>query len=332
NRVTSYRYPTSPFGNAPDQPRMVEDGDETLYRILLGGPAANAGVSILAEGAGAQIDPFFLGSPDENTVQGFAGTPVDVNALTYDYLLPVSAAGASFPRVQAFYVSVDSGRDRFDNHPLAGRYVLRSWVNDVTPPSLHLLTPRVPTGRPTIAIRTLDSQSGVDPISLAIGYKGILVGASAYDPDTGVATFPLPKAAPALKAGTLKLQIMSSDFEEAKNVDTSGTSIMPNTRTISVKLHVGTGPTVSWLSPAGGVCVAKPQPLAVAAGSTAHVTGVRFLLDGKRIATGRANADGTWSATWSSAKAKHGKHVLSAVVRDKRGRSATAKLHVRVCG
>ena len=57
-----------------------------------------------------QIDPFYLGALDENTVQGYAGTPVDVNGLTYDYLDPIGAAGASFPRQQTFYVSVDSGR------------------------------------------------------------------------------------------------------------------------------------------------------------------------------------------------------------------------------
>ena len=82
-------------------------------------------------------------------MQGFAGTPVDVNALTYGYLAPDGAAGASFPRQGTFYVSVDSGRARFTDRSAAGSYVLRSWVNDVTPPSLRLLTTRVSSGRPT---------------------------------------------------------------------------------------------------------------------------------------------------------------------------------------
>ncbi|HET7567656.1 MAG TPA: S8 family serine peptidase [Gaiellaceae bacterium] len=331
NRVSVYRYPTHPYGDAPDQTPMDEDGKETLYELLLDAPAANAGVSIESASAGARIDPFFLGAPDENAVQGFAGTPVDVNALTYDYLLPISAAGASFPRVQKFYVSVDSGRDRFDNHSLAGRYVLRSWVNDVTPPSVHLLTTRISTGRPTIAVRTTDAQSGVDPVSLTIGYKGILVGAASYDPDNGVALFPLPESAPALKSGTLTLSMASSDYEEAKNVDTSGTSIMPNTRTATVKLHVVSGPSVSWLTPAAGTCVAKPQQLLLQAGSPAAVTSVRVLLDGKRLASAHLRAAGIWVASWSG-KAKHGRHVLSAVVRDKRGHGATATLAVRSCG
>jgi len=123
----------------------------------------NIGVSILAQTTGALIDPWYLGSLDENTVQGDAGTPVDVNALTFDYLGAIGAAGSSFPRQGRFYVAVDSNRTRFTDRSAPGRYILRSWVNDVTPPSLQLLTTRVSAGRPTLVFRTLDSQSGVDP-------------------------------------------------------------------------------------------------------------------------------------------------------------------------
>ena len=97
----------------PTSRRCNEDGAETVYATLLDRPAVNIGVSILAQTTGALIDPWYLGSLDENTVQGDAGTPVDVNALTYDYLVPIGAAGASFPRQGQFYVAVDSGRTRF---------------------------------------------------------------------------------------------------------------------------------------------------------------------------------------------------------------------------
>ena len=201
DRVDAYRYPVAPFGNAPDSPPMTEDGAEKVYVTTLNAPAANAGVSVVGRVPGVQIDPFYLGALDENTVQGYAGTPVDVNALTYDYLDPISAAGSSFPRQQTFYVAVDSGRDRFTGQRLAGPYVLRSWVNDVTPPTLKLLTTQVAAGRPTIVVRSLDTQSGVDPLSLTIGYKGVLVGAASYDPISGIAVFPLPTSAPTLKTG-----------------------------------------------------------------------------------------------------------------------------------
>ena len=143
---------------------MNEDGAEKVYVTSVNRPAANAGVSVVVESGSTRIDPFYLGALDENTVQGYAGTPVDVNALTYDYLLPIGAAGSSFPRQQTFYVAVDSGRDRFNGRRLAGKYILRSWVNDVTPPTVKLLSTQVSAGRPTIIVRSLDSQSGVDPL------------------------------------------------------------------------------------------------------------------------------------------------------------------------
>ena len=62
-----------------------------------------------------------LGSPDENDVQGYAGTPVNVNNLTVDYPLDIGAAATVFPRTKAYYVAVDSGRDRSRAARWAGR-------------------------------------------------------------------------------------------------------------------------------------------------------------------------------------------------------------------
>src|SRR5205823_11935381 len=95
-----------------------------------------------------------------------------------------------------------SGREPFTDRRQAGTYVLRSWVNDVTPPSVRLVTTRVAAGRPTIVIRTLDGGAGVDPFSLTVGYGRTLVGASDYDPVTGIAVFPLPARAAKLEPGS----------------------------------------------------------------------------------------------------------------------------------
>ncbi len=310
DRVDAYRYPVAPFGNAPDTPPMLEDGAETVYVTSINEPAANAGVSVVGESPGVRVDPWYLGAKDENTVQGFAGTPVDVNALTYDYLVPVGAAGVSFPRQQTFYVSVDSGRDRFTGRSLAGHYVLRSWVNDVTPPTVKLLTTRVSAGRPTIVLQTFDSQSGVDPLSVTIGYRGVLVGATSYDPLTGIAVIPLPSTAPLLEPGTARLRMVSSDFQEAKNIDTVGPSIMPNTRTASTELHVVAGTAVDWLVPAAGACLAKSQRLVVAASSTRRITAVRFTVDGKQKAVVRRPVAGLWGSTLVTTALRHGRHTL----------------------
>ena len=332
NRVNAYRYPVAPFGNAPDSPPMFEDGAEKVYVTTLNGPAANAGVSVVGGIPGVQIDPFYLGALDENTVQGYAGTPVDVNGLTFDYLDPIGAAGSSFPRQQTFYVSVDSGVDRFTGQRLAGPYILRSWVNDVTPPTVKLLTTQVAAGRPTIVIRSLDSQSGVDPLSLTIGYKGVLVGAASYDPVSGIAVFPLPATAPAMNSGTIALRLQSSDFEEAKNVDTTGTAIMPNTRFAATHLRVVSRVAVNWLVPETKTCVVKSQRLVVVASSTSAVKTVRFLVDGRKVATAKKGVAGLFAATWNgSGAAKHGKHSLTAVAVDKSGRTGSAQRFVSSC-
>ena len=328
DRVEAYRYPAAPFGNYPDQPPMNENGAETVYTTLLGRPAVNIGVSILDQAPGAHIDPWYLGSLDENTVQGDAGTPVDVNGLTYDYLVSIGAAGASFPRQGQYYVAVDSGVTPFTSRSAAGKYVLRSWVDDVTPPTLRLLTTRVAAGRPSLVFRTLDAQSGVDPISLLIGYQGVLVAASVFDVGTGLAVFGLPPTAPALRAGSVSMGMLSSDYQEAKNIDTVGPSIMPNTRTAAAKLHVVAGPAVDWLLPATGVCVQKPERVVVAASAPGKVSSVRFSVDGKRVAVLHRGSLGIWTTDISL---EQGTHVVIATAVDAKGKTASERRVMHRC-
>ena len=199
NRVSAYCCPAAPFGPPPDYvgPTMNETGTETLYVTSINQPVANIGVAV--EAATGLVHPWFLGSPNERDVQGYAGTPVNVNELTYDFGIDIGAAGASFPKVQRFYVSVDSGSDEFTHRSLPGAYVLRSWVNDMRPPKIKVLTKRVAAGRPTIVARVVDKGAGVDPLSLVIAYRGALVGAALYDPVSGTAIFPLPTQAPRIK-------------------------------------------------------------------------------------------------------------------------------------
>jgi hypothetical protein len=332
DRVQAYGYPLAPFGNAPDQPLMQEDGAEKLYVTHLNVPAANIGVSVLLQSAGSRIDPFLLGARDENEVQGFAGTPVDVNQLTFDYLSPIGAAAASLPRQQAFYVAVDSGRELYTERRLAGRYVLRFWVNDVTPPSVRLLTTRVAAGRPAIVVRTLDAGAGVDPYSITVGYGRTLVGASAYDPFTGIAVFPLPSQAAKLKPGKRKATIQVSDFEEAKNVNSTGTDIMPNTRFAHVTLEVVDRPVVTWIAPAAKACVGTTVRLVVAASSPRAMRTVRFVEDGTRtVGVVRKATAGLSGVTWQTKGARRGTHTIAAVATDATGRVASASRSVRVC-
>ncbi|HZS31415.1 MAG TPA: S8 family serine peptidase [Gaiellaceae bacterium] len=327
SHVATYRYPTSPFGNAPDTQPMDETGSEHVYSLLLKQPVANAGVSVLLQSG--IVDPWLLGADDESSVQGYDGTPVDVNGLTYDSGYDISSAAVSFPSVQRYYVAVDSGVDPYSGASVGGAYLLNSWVNDVTPPTLRLLTSRVSTGRPTIAVRTRDSQSGVDPYSLVIGYDGVLVGAADYDPISGIAVFPLPAAAPKLRSGRLRMLFLSSDYEEAKNIDTTGTNILPNTRTAAHKLDVVHGPTANWLLPTGGTCIRQKASLLVSADAPGGVKSVHFILDGRRLANGRHGAFDLWSGKLG--RVTKGKHTLEAAVATKGGHTATSRIPVHYC-
>jgi subtilisin family serine protease len=333
NRVSVYCCPAEPFGPPPDYvgAPMNEDGAETLYSYEVNQPIVNFGVSVLGASAGALIDPFVLGSKDENDVQGYAGIPTDVNALTFDANVDVGAAGVQFPRLQTFYVAVDSRADPFTNRPQKGKYVLNAWVNDLTGPRVRILTTRVAAGRPLIVAEVADSQSGVDPLSLVINYNHALVGASAFDPVSGIALFGIPTAAPAFKVGKTALVLQASDYQEAKNINTVGDQIYPNTTFKQTKLTVVDGPTVTWLSPPADACTLKRDRVTVLAGSTKKVKQVAFTVDGKKIGVARSGPSGIYSLAWKTAKLKKGKHHLTATVTDAAGRTAAAGRDVRVC-
>ncbi|MGH3004036.1 MAG: hypothetical protein ACRDM1_15465, partial [Gaiellaceae bacterium] len=274
---------------------------------------------------------FVLGSKDENDVQGYAGIPTDVNTLTYDSNLDIGAAGVQFPRLQRFYVSVDSQADPFTGHSQKGKYLLNSWVNDVTPPSVRVLTTRVSAGRPLIVAQAVDLGAGVDPLSLVVSYNHALVGASEYDPVSGLVVFGIPATAPAFKAGKTKATVVASDYQEAKNINTVGSALMPNTAFHATTFTVVNGPTVTWLEPPASVCALGTEHLSVVGGSTKKVKEVVFRDGGKKLGVDRAGRDGVFTHTWKTKGLKKGVHHLTATLTDAAGRTATAARQVKIC-
>jgi minor extracellular serine protease Vpr len=332
--VSAYRWPSWPFGPPPSYgtaPGVNEPGAEHLYTTLVAQPAVNFGVSVLIQSTNSQIDPWVLGSKDENDVQGYAGTPVNVNSLMYDYKADVEAAATVFPLTKRYYVVVDSGSDFFTGQSRAGQYVLRAWIDDLTPPKLQLLTTTVAAGRPTLVARATDFQSGVDPFSLVIAYNNVLLGAAAYDPTVGIALFPIPTNAPEVKKGKTKSTLSGSDFEEAKNVNTIGTNVLPNTQYTPATINAVDGPALTWVVPAANDCITKPQRLLVAASSTKTVKQVVFTVDGKKVGTATKGTADLFSYDWAAKTAKKGKHTVRATMRDAGGRTASASRSIRVC-
>jgi len=334
SRVSAYRWPAAPFGYPPNitDPPVVEDGAERVYLVPhIDRPVVNLGVAVVSATSGAVIDPWLLGSLDENDVQGEAGTPVDVNPLTFDFGLAIGSAGTEFPRLKRYYVSVDSAQDVYTGKPLRGRYRLRYWVNDLRPPRIRLLTRRVAGGRPTLAVRAQDSGSGVDPFSLLIAYRGAVLAAIAYDASSGVALYVLPSTAPRLRRGSTRAIFGASDFQEAKNITTFGPNVMPNTSYRGARIRAVRGTTATWLLPRGRGCLHGNQGLVVVANTTGKIHDVRFL-DGKRpIKTVRKGISGLYSAGWHAPAARHGRHLLRAVVESARGRDVVVSRVVRLC-
>ena len=278
---------------------MNEDGGETLYRIRLDEPAVNVGAAVIASSAGSLVHPWFLGSPDENDVQGYAGLPVNVNNLTIDYPLDIGAAGTVFPRTKAYYVAVDSGRDLFTGRSLGGSYVLQAWVDDVQPPLLGLLTEprlrgsaddRAARARPRLGRRSVLARDRLRP-----------------EPDrrrrsttrrAGSRSSRSRTRRRALKAGKRQVQASAADFQEAKNVDSVGDELLPNTAFASGPVSVVDGPTITWLTPEIRECVPASTPLTVLAGSTAAIRSIKFFNGKKPIATVRRGAAGIYGTTW----------------------------------
>jgi hypothetical protein len=329
----AYRFPESPFGHPPDYgvgAPMREDGAERVFQLRLKKRALNFGVAVVGSSIGSQIDPYVLGAKDENSVQGYVGTPVNINGLMLDYRLPIGAAGAQFAVPGIYYVAVDSGRDEFTGRRLAGTWRLHSWLNDVKRPTIRVLTRRVSAGRPTMATQVLDSGSGVDPYSLVLSYNRALVGAVAFDRATGVAIYPLPAAAPRVGAGPVRFAFLASDYQEAKNANSYGGDVMPNTRVTALRLRVTRRPEVTWLTPLARRCTAKRTPLLVLASATRGIRNVRFFDGNRRLRLVRKGVAGLYTMTWRTGSAKRGLHRLRAVVTAGK-RTAEASRVVRVC-
>jgi len=332
SHVSVYRYPAEPFGPPPGYTGTPfdEDGAEHVYTVRVNEHVANVGAAVVAAGQGALVEPWFLGSLNEHDVQGYPGTPLNVNSLTFEYQFDNAVAAVDFPHEGRYFVSVDSRADPYTDAPLRGPYLLHFWQNDVTPPKFRFVTTRVSAGRPMLAAFASDRGAGVDPLSLVIGYKQTLLLAALYDPVSGLVLWPLG-GSPKIGVGKTPMIAVASDYQESKNVDQAGANVLPNTAFRTLNLRAVAGPTVQWLLPKRSACVLKSESLFVTAGSSKGVRSVKFFDGHKRIATVRRGLEGLYSTPWKTGKLKRGRHVVRVVVTDGRGKKASAQRLLRVC-
>jgi hypothetical protein len=275
------------------------------------------------------IEPWFLGSLNEDDVQGYQGTPVNVNGLTFEYQFDNGAAALDFPHEGRYFVAVDSRADPYTNSPLRGKYILHAWQNDVTPPRFRFLTNVVTPGRPLLAAIATDRGAGIDPLSLVVGYKQTLLLASLYDPVSGLVVWALD-GAPKIGLGRTPVLAVASDYQESKNIDQAG-NLLPNSVFREVRVRAVARPTVNWLLPKARACVARVEGLFVTAGSTRGVRKVTFFDGARRIAIVKQGVEGLYNTPWRTRKAHRGRHLLRVVVTDRRGHTASARRLVRVC-
>ena len=282
--------------------------------------------------ANSLIDPFFLGSPDQNDVQGYAGTPVNVNAYMFDFQADLGVAGAAFPRQQRFWVAVDSGAD------LHGRAAPRPIPAEDVEKRRHAPgraadhDPRV--GRPAAARRARARPPVRDRSLLARDrHTGrVLVGAAAYDPFAGLALFPLPGLAPRIRTGGPRRSCRSrrQPGDEERRDDREQPAAEHDASARSRITGVN-GPAVAWLVPDAGACVTGP----CAAGSGGELDrsgGFGQVL--RRQAPDQEGDEGPGQPVrrrLADGKAGRGRHTLRATAVDRKGRSFSAVRRVRVC-
>jgi hypothetical protein len=178
----------------------------------------------------------------------------------------------------------------------------------------------------------LDVGAGVDPLTLELSYGGSIVGATSYDPEDGLALFPIPPEADSLRPGRNRVVIKASDHQESKNLQTTGTDLFPNSARVRVFVRVTPDrAAVSWLAPRTGSCAGRNAELLVAADGPRRIELVRFLEGERVIGVDRKGEGGLFSVRWKTGGEAGGKHVLRAVAVDKAGREAAATRIVRVC-
>ena len=225
SRANIYRYPEWAFRTAVRlhgaAPRWTRAGGEKLYATLVKTPIVNLGVAVdRSVRRTAIIDPFFLGSPDQNDVQGYAGTPVNVNGYMFDYHAESRRRRRGLPAAAALL-----GGRRLGLRPVHGPAIPRRLPAEAGGRTTSRRRPCGPSRRASrrggrlIAARVVDRQSGLDPFSLVIAYNGVLVGAAAYDPASGLALLPATRAGTGDQAREDESgHGEASDNQEAKNI------------------------------------------------------------------------------------------------------------------
>jgi subtilisin family serine protease len=223
SRVSHYRYPE--LGIAGGVPTNLS-GPEQVFRVTINRPVANFGAVLLDRGKGVSVSPRIVHAGDENRLVGYAGIPAMINPYV-GLPVPYPVVAAILPTPGAYDIVFDTPAGA-----RPGSFSFRYWVNDTTPPAVHLQTKIVKRGA-AVTVAVTDTQSGVDPRTLAVAVDG---HSARFSFRHGVLTIPTT----ALGTGTHRLTVRASDYEESKNMEDVG-PVLPNTHTLATTFVVRFG-------------------------------------------------------------------------------------------
>jgi subtilisin family serine protease len=223
--VSSYRYP------ADAQSVPAAAGPEQVFRVRIARPVANFGVVLLKSNGPTRFrpSPRVVAAADENRLTGNAGLPLVINPYLDSFGASRPVAGAIRPVPGSYDVVFETPVAVTPSGAGPGAYTFRYWVNDVTPPSVRLLTRTVKRGS-SLRLAVTDAGSGVDPQSLVATVDG---KSSSVTFTGGRATVTLTGVA----AGRHRVVVTAGDYQELKNME-NVPQILPNTRTFAATFTV----------------------------------------------------------------------------------------------
>ena len=219
--VSRYRYPEVPSGVGVT---TTLRGPERIFRFSIPRRVANAGVVITQHPGRVRVEPRVVATLDENRLTGYAGLPVNRNPYMDEFHQRVLAAGVLSPLPGEYAVVFDSAA-----RAGAGPFTFRYWIDDVKPPVLRLRTPSVAAGEP-VRMSATDAGAGVYPESIRIVVDGSSRSGTLRGDLLSIPTGGLP-------AGTHRLRLRVSDYQESKNTENVA-RILPNTRWLTATFTI----------------------------------------------------------------------------------------------
>ncbi len=103
------------------------------------------------------------------------------------------------------------------------------------------------------------------------------------------------------------MQLVASDYQEAKNINTESDSPLPNTRFQGIRAEAVPRPTVTWITPEKGRCLARRQRLLVVANDNVQISSVGIFDGQRQIGRVQKNVAGLYEMKWRTSGTAQGR-------------------------